>query len=316
VNKFQVGLLTITLAASTAQAAPVFRRPPTAAERAAEKAEQTFLPPNNLHLRDRVENVANVNEEQFHKIIDDVITFFTPVVEAYGVKLEVNKLWDNPTVNASASQDALKKIWYVNMYGGLARRPEVTPDGFALVVCHELGHHLGGVAFKGEMWASSEGQSDYWATQVCARRLWARDSFRNRRARNEVDQPAKVACDMAWGTANERELCYRVTEGGMSLAHLLASLGGQPKPKFETPDPRVVTVTSTAHPQAQCRLDTYFAGALCTKAFDLNKIPGRKHPKGQLSAEAEAETVASSCTTAGGDKIGLRPACWFKSVLN
>ena len=28
------------------------------------------------------------------------------------------------------------------MYGGLARRAEVTEDGFAMVLCHELGHHV------------------------------------------------------------------------------------------------------------------------------------------------------------------------------
>ena len=48
--------------------------------------------------------------------------------------------------------------WVVAMFGGLARRPEVTKDAFQFVVCHEVGHHLAGWPFAYD-WASNEGQS-------------------------------------------------------------------------------------------------------------------------------------------------------------
>ena len=72
------------------------------------------------------------------------------------------------TVNANASQRG--RTWIVNMYGGLARRPEITPDGFAMVLCHELGHHMGGFPFVSG-WAANEGQSDLFATLSCGRIL-------------------------------------------------------------------------------------------------------------------------------------------------
>ena len=47
--------------------------------------------------------------------------------------------WKNDTVNANAQQRG--RNWIVNMYGGLARRPEIFFRRFAMVLCHELGHH-------------------------------------------------------------------------------------------------------------------------------------------------------------------------------
>src|SRR6478609_9034269 len=72
----------------------------------------------------------------------------------------------------------------VHMYGGLARRPEVTPDGFTLVVCHEVGHHFGGYPFvRDAYWAANDGQADYFSTLACARRLWQNQPADNALAR-------------------------------------------------------------------------------------------------------------------------------------
>src|SRR5687768_16763139 len=120
-------------------------------------AEATILPPNDLHLQDNIfEFQSNVSEEEFNRVIERAEDVYGPVMEQFGATLEINRLWDNSTVNASAYQSG--RTWYVNMYGGLARRPEVTPDGFAMVLCHELGHHLGGFPFS-LSWAANEGQS-------------------------------------------------------------------------------------------------------------------------------------------------------------
>lgn len=277
------------------------------------------LPPNNLHLED-TGRVANITKEQFEAIIDSVVKIWQPIAAAKNVELSANKRWDDQTVNASAQQSGNK--WVVNMYGGLARRTEVTPDGFALVVCHELGHHFGGYAFypgAGNAWAAAEGQSDYFATQACARVIWGNDRLANmryhqsRRMRSELPPIVHARCDSAWkGNVNAVAWCERTSAASLSLATLLARLGNKPAPQFDTPDAKVVSKTNPNHPQAQCRLDTYFSGALCAKAFDLKVIPGRNHPKGQQSAEAELDAMKVSCSEQDG--IGARPRCWFKPV--
>lgn len=279
-------------------------------------AQASILPPNKLHLQDRLERMANITQEEFDAIINEIVDQYKPLAAAHGAALTTNKLWTNPTVNASANQKEDGRRWIINMYGGLARRSEVTPDGFALVVCHELGHHFAGFAFyDGTDWAASEGQSDYFATQACARKIWGAKAADNAKFREGVNPRVKARCDSAWKTEADQNLCYRAAKGGESLATLLAALGSSTPPRFETPDAKAVRATYVEHPDAQCRLDTYLAGALCTRNFDEAWIPGRKHRNGQTSVEAETQASRTSCMAANGFLEGVRPRCWYGPQL-
>ncbi|MCM0607000.1 MAG: hypothetical protein KA715_12995 [Xanthomonadaceae bacterium] len=268
------------------------------------------FPPNRLSLQDDLE-AGNVTETQFNQIIDKIVEYYKPIVKAHGGDLVAFKNWKDGTVNAYANQNG--KTWEIHMFGGLARRPEVTPDGFALVVCHELGHHLAGYPFYDDSeWASSEGQSDYFATHACAKAGWGGNKEKNLKSRKLVDPVAKEECDATYSKPEERALCYREADAGQSLADLLASLNSEKLPEFDTPDQSKVSRTDPSHPAAQCRLDTYFQGALCTKKFNENEIPGRDSRGGQDSAKAEVIASKTSCTTAEGFEVGYRPRCWFK----
>ena len=68
----------------------------------------------------------------------------------------------------------------------------MTPDGFALVLCHELGHHLAGNP-RVQAWAANEGQSDYFSTQSCARELWSGETAENAKAALTVPKTPKDA---------------------------------------------------------------------------------------------------------------------------
>ena len=133
------------------------------------KASATILPPNNLHIYDNVNKIANIDEKLFNQIIDAIVDQWKPLAALHGATLTVDKKWNDGTVNAYAQQNG--NVWNVAMFGGLARRPEVTPDGFALVVCHELGHHFGGYFFYGAThWASAEGEADYFAHKLALKK--------------------------------------------------------------------------------------------------------------------------------------------------
>ena len=270
----------------------------------------SFLPPNNLHLEDNTEAMSNVTEEQFNKIANDIVAIYKPLAKLHGGTLTTNNNWKDTTVNAYATQNG--SSWEINMFGGLARRSEVTPDGFALVVCHELGHHFGGFAFKGDMWAANEGQADYFATQSCARQIWKNQLEINADFRNMLNDFEKQKCDTAWSAEADQNLCYRVVVGGQSLANLLAALNKGKAPRFDTPDRAVVRKTDDEHPAAQCRLDTYLNGSLCNATFDPKIIPGRNDSKGQQSTSAEATAYKYSCSVKS-QATGARPACWFKA---
>jgi len=273
------------------------------------KAQAKILPDNNLNLQDCLTCFnGTMSKEIFSEIIDGVAKVYAPVVEGQGGHLVMNKEWRDSTVNASAVQYG--DDWHVNMYGGLARRPEITADGFTLVVCHELGHHLAGFPFSSS-WAANEGESDFFATHKCGPTLWRDQVAENAKARKVIPETPKKACDEMYPTEEAQDLCYRLAMAGESLANLLGALRDQ-KPSFDTPDKSVVRRTNNNHPDAQCRLDTYMAGATCLAGYDKDLIPGKEEGNNLKGEEASAPF---HCTASQQYAIGLRPACWFKARL-
>lgn len=262
--------------------------------------KSAFMPENNLHLQDHHFR-SNIAESEFNDVITRAEQIYRPMFLKFGATLQVVRKWNDSTVNAYAEQ--FGTTWRVTMFGGLARRPEVTPDGFAMVLCHEIGHHLGGFAFYGDQeWAANEGESDYFATQECARKIWPKDGYNPQPPHPAIAQ----RCDNIWSAEVDRKLCYRSGMAGKALAELLASLNNQTIDVTKR-DPTLVSTTNNAHPAGQCRFDTYMAGALCTKAFNPDVIPGKGDPSGNNSMSAEKTAYQYSC--ASGE--GARPRCWY-----
>lgn len=247
-----------------------------------------FLPPNDMKIYVGDLAAKGIDEAAFHLVLDRAEAFYAPVFAAKGAKLVVNRKWTDPTVNASAYQSG--KNWHINMYGGLARHKTVTADGFMLVVCHEIGHHLGGYPKSG--WATNEGGSDYYGTLKCMRSLLPIEPSA------QVDTLVKDSCALAFSETADRIRCENGTMAGVSVSGLLAELGGSKQPSLTTPDMTVVSRTNNSHPKAQCRLDTYYQAALC--------------PKPVSEELSNTEPDPGACTTAAGYNQGVRPLCWFK----
>lgn len=275
---------------------------------ALQSANAMILPPNSLHLQPQMPESSNVTEEQFNQAIDKVVAAYSSVITDHDGTLYVERRWEDPTVNAYAVQ--YDDQWIVAMFGGLARRPEVTVDGFTMVMCHELGHHLGGYPFSSE-WASDEGQSDYFAAIACAKQVWGSEKAENAAFRNEVPVEAKERCDEIWNSTDEQNLCYRTLMAVRSVSELMAS-AEEVQINWTTPDTREVSRTSHAHPNAQCRLDTYTSAALCPMDFGTDVIPGLNEGN---SKAGEKVSAGYTCTAARSMTVGLRPRCWFMPLL-
>jgi len=257
-----------------------------------------FMPENNLKISKFDKGTNGMTEEKFLSIIKRVSDVYAPVVESKGATLDMINNWDDGTVNAYAHRDG--NVWHVSMFGGLARHELTTDDGFMLVVCHETGHHLGGAPryYNNSDWAANEGQADYFGALKCMKRVLENDDNIAIVSKMQIDAEATAKCQATYTNASEVALCQRIAMAGKSLGQLLGSLGGNSKVNFNTPDKSVVRRTNDAHPQAQCRLDTYFAGGLCDKSYtedvDQNSpIPG-------------------TCIKKDGYKVGVRPLCWYK----
>ncbi len=243
----------------------------------------------------------DMTKERFDSILDRVEAIYGPVIGQKGKKLVINRNWESGTVNAYAQQSGGK--WMVSMFGGLARHEAITDDAFALVACHEIGHHIGGAPKKrswyGSTWATNEGQADYFGSSKCLRKYVENDN--NIEIVKTLNVPAIVTekCEANFNSAEEVAACQRGAMAGLSLGNLFRDLRKLPTElKFTTPDTRVVTKTDHNHPAPQCRVDTYFQGAICIK-----------HHTDDVS---DRDATIGTCTRANSFEDGLRPLCWYK----
>ena len=256
-----------------------------------------IVPENNLWISENDKSINTMDEATFNAVIDKVVKIYEPVISQLGATLNVERKWQDGTVNAYASRSG--DTWNVMMFGGLARHEAITEDGFALVVCHEIGHHIGGAPKKTFRWATNEGQADYFATLKCLRKAFRSEN--NAKIVSELNVPQEVVdtCSAQFTDAEEQLICQRGAMAGMSTAKLFQALRRQTTaPEFSTPDSTVASRTNHNHPQTQCRLDTYYSGAICNIDDSID-----------VSMDDEATGV---CYRASGDTTGVRPLCWFK----
>ena len=275
-----------------------------AAAPSAPKFRESFLPANNLKHRIGAKDSGGITEAQFNEVMDRTQAIYGPIIAAHGATLQINRLWTDDTVNASAEQQG--STWVLNMYGGLARDKTITQDGMALVACHELGHHLGGAPRYGggNDWAADEGQADYFANAKCLHRIFS-DAKSSSFTRMKVTDDAALigaACTKSYKNAGEQALCVRAATAGLSVTALLGSLGGDAPAHIDTPDQNVVSATNDAHPASQCRLDTYFQGSICPKDFNIDM--------------SMTDAKAGACVLSQGYTVGMRPFCWYKPGAN
>lgn len=216
-----------------------------------------FMPPNNLDQEDCINcfNSNGMTEDLFNRIVDAGRVAYAENAQNNSEKLVINNLWSDSTVNANCCRGCTYGQVTVNMYGGMARRAEINPEGFALVLGHELSHAYGGEPYyPNSDRMSAEGQSDYEGARTAYRKIAALVPELN--IDFEPSEYIKNQC-------NGDKQCEHSLVGGLALGTLLARLSGNVQPSYETPDTSVVWRTETSYPKTtQCRLDTYRAGTL------------------------------------------------------
>ena len=245
-------------------------------------------------------------EDRFNELIDEVVTAFQRTVAAHGGTLVKEADWDSKFVNATAYIRG--DVWKILVWGGLFRVEGMTDDSFQLAICHEAGHIMGGFPFyNGGINATSEGQSDYFAAHVCARLLWEENATENEAIFATAPPSVQQRCRNAWPTSESAHLCARIAVAGEKL---MAVLTPNSPVLLTNPDSQVAAITLfSGYPTTQCRVDTYFRGALCNVEWDFLSIPGF----GALdrnSTDVELQAHRVSCSQ-GQIPAGARPECWY-----
>lgn len=252
------------------------------------------FPPNQLSYPEFSGN-RWVSPRVFNALLDRVEQVYRPIFQRAGHRFRVERRWTDGTVNAFATNEGFQRS--VHMYGGMARHPLMTPDAFLLIACHEIGHHFGGAPVKANQWSSAEGQSDYYATLKCMRLVLAGIDHDQVLSHMAIDPVANRMCNAAHHNRNDVELCLRTSMAGLAVAKTMADFqNGAPSPRLDRPDSKQIAFTFMMHPMPQCRLDTYFQGALCNVAMTVPTSP--------------TDFRVGTCD-ASGQLYGRRPRCWF-----
>lgn len=272
-----------------------------------------IVPENDLYIPVGAKSVSNITEESFNSVVEKISALYAPIIASKGGQLKVVKHWEDGKVNAYALQSG--SVWEVHMFGGLARHQAVTEDGFALVMCHEIGHHIGGAPKKTigggggmwggssskeptTMWATNEGGADYFATVKCLRNVFMNDNNAEIVSKLNAPETLTTACEKSYKSAVDINICIRGGMAGQSLANMFAATAQDGKgAQFNTPDKSVVKKMFHNHPKAQCRLDTYFQGAICDAALNDDV--------------SDTDANKGVCTIANGHTVGNRPLCWY-----
>lgn len=274
-----------------------------------------FLPENTLRIPSPTvksssqalsafpgENPAaqSTDEATFNALLDRIQSTYAPIIAQKGAQFSIQRLWQDSTVNAYANRSGNQ--WYIQMYGGLARHSALTRDGFLLIACHEVGHHLGGSPKYTGQWAATEGQADYFATMKCLRKIWQSDDNITIVRSLSVPQTVVKQCESNFGSAQEIAICERATVAGISAAEVSRQIASGGPISVDTPDRNAVSQTYESHPQAQCRLDTYYSGSICQVSDTIDF--------------RDNDFITGACAIEKGDKIGYRPMCWYKPSGN
>lgn len=189
-------------------------------------AEASFFPAEGPAASTTKGRNSGEKSEKALSLINSFETQMAPLVSSRGGQLRLVVELENTKVNAEAIR--LKDDWMIVVFGGLIRHPRVTEAELLMVLCHELGHHLGGspTAARGG-WSACEGQADYWSTQSCFLSLLPRED---------------------------------AVQVALNLTRLYATQTSGAMPELTCRDLHRPPRTHFGYPSPQCRLDTLVAG--------------------------------------------------------
>jgi len=120
---------------------------------------------------EKAQNFA-VQKEDFYRIPSIIASLFSKELTHYDLSLDTR--WESPFFGAGVNK--IKARLSLMVLGGTARIKGMNQESYAALICHELGHILGGPPyqdFKGAKWSSLEGQADYFAASICLPRYFS-----------------------------------------------------------------------------------------------------------------------------------------------
>lgn len=207
----------------------------------------------------RVESVFAENSKlnDFEKIIGIVEqTYDDEIVTKYNNPLVVEKMWNISQVVFEANLVKGKPVIYLG--GGSLKLPAYTTDIFTIILCHEIGHLIGGEPYKsGHHYKSSvEGQADYFAIG-CARKVFQESGITPENNKLSEAKKTEISdfCKEYRPSLSTQSECQHLGEAAYSSLMLGEDVGID----FDFHEKSTLDETLNHRPSQRCQLKTFFA---------------------------------------------------------
>ncbi len=232
---------------------------------------------------------GEIPDQTLYSIINRIKSIYSPVMrEEWGKSFDIYVL---KTFKSLANANTDEDLWWsVNLGLEFLKQPYMTEDSIVALICHEIGHFLGGPPkyVTNNVWASIQGPADYFAASQCLRRYFEGQDNQSIVSKMPVPRYVTVKCQDNFSHPEDTAVCQRGAMASFLLIVALAiereTVSAVQSVSFQTPDTSSFIEIPTTQPSSQCRLDTYFQGVLCNRPRDDETCLG---PDGQ------------------------RPRCWF-----
>jgi len=208
-----------------------------------------------------------------------LLLVFIPFLNSYGMtKDDVLKTWKEVHIafyeELLKNDEHIRTVWSdeigdkiisisknqprsIFLSNELFEYPQLEKRHLYMLFCHELGHILGGAPYFLEYPGdnrklSGEGQADYFATKRCMGRLLAPSKI------EEIQQSVTAKESMALHARGcKSKKCQSVSQVAKETLEILGD-----EVSFFARENEIVQFTNPYQNSAQCRLDTFIAGAV------------------------------------------------------
>lgn len=214
----------------------------------------------------------------------DVLFLFRLLEKEYGnsignrtLSISADFNWLQPYMGAGSKM--LDGEFSVMIWGGMVRAPFMNVGVLSSILCHEIGHRLGGPPhqiFDGkEDWSSAEGQSDHFAATQCLPKLYRilKNTSQSYLQQEKEDMSTKICKKVP---LSERAQCEWVATAGIDMIQFLQVYYNfdLPIPNPEnSPTEKVRETLHTQYPSPQCRMEIFKVGAACLKGAQCQRLP-------------------------------------------
>lgn len=210
---------------------------------------------------------STVTQKSFNSIPHIIYSQHYLDLKKNQLEVTINTDWETPYFSAWVKDEAPKKF-SINFWGGIVRIPGMNDNGLALIACHEMGHLLGGEPrskLPAFLWATSEGQSDYYASSICLKRYFERQFDLGRLDEPQVQKSLYTRCRTKYPETKNFLICLNIMNGIEAFTKILTHLDSQKREiNFSKKSPAAKFTNVNSYPEPQCRTEILIAGNFCS----------------------------------------------------